>query len=107
MVTTGNPDRETDPILVRRDRYRRLAALALRLGYVLLGLAVVAFFAGIFTGFRSPAVTVTVAGLVGACLLLPPAIIAGYAVKAADREDRDAGRLPGQPGHSARGDTVH
>ena len=37
---------------------------------------------------RSPS---TIAGLVGACIFLPPAIVAGYAVKAAEREDREAG----------------
>lgn len=108
MTPPGGPerDRATDPILVRRDRYQSLAASGLRIGYLLLGLAVVAFLAGATTGFGSPAVTVTIVGLVGACVILPPAIIAGYAVKAAEREDRQAGRLPGQSG-SGSSDTVN
>jgi hypothetical protein len=42
--------------------------------------------------FPSVAVGISIAGLVGACVVLPPAIVAGYAVKAAEREDRQAGR---------------
>jgi hypothetical protein len=104
VTTPDGPlhERGQDPILVRRDRYQRLAAGGLRIGYTLLGLAIVAFLVGALSGFGSPAVTATVVGLVGACVILPPAIIAGYAVKAAEREDRQAGRLPGQRGSGAR-----
>lgn len=83
---------EPDPILVRRARYSRLADLGQRIGYFLLLLAIVAFLVGFAAGFPSASVTVSVVGLIGACIVLPPAIVAGYAVKAADREDRKAGR---------------
>lgn len=83
---------DDDPILVRRARYARLANAGQRLGYLVLAIAVVAFIVGFATDFPEAAVVITVAGLIGACILLPPAIIAGYAVKAAEREDRDAGR---------------
>jgi len=81
-----------DPILVRRARIARWVGLAQRVGYGLLGVAVVAFVAGFVTGFPAAAVAVSVAGLIGACVVLPPAIIVGFAVKAAEREDRRAGR---------------
>jgi hypothetical protein len=96
----------SDPVLVRRDRYERLANLGQQIGYLLLGIAIVAFVGGFATGFPSGAVTVTIVGLVGACVVLPPAIIAGYAVKAAEREDREAGRLPRRKGVSDPGDTM-
>lgn len=83
----------TDPILARRRLYARLAAAGKRLGYLLLLVAIVAFVAGFAAGFPSAAVTVSIVGLVGSCIVLPPAIVAAYAVKAADREDRQAGRL--------------
>jgi hypothetical protein len=83
----------SDPILVKRAQYARLAILGQRVGYVLLLVAIVAFVAGFVAGFPQVAVTVSIAGLVGACVVLPPAIVAGYAVKAAEREDRGAGRL--------------
>jgi len=82
-----------DPILVRRARYARLVGLGKRLGYLLLAEAVVAFVIGFVLGFPPAAVTVSVVGLIGTCVVLPPAIIFGYAVKAAEREDRRTGRL--------------
>ena len=96
----------SDPVLVRRNRYRRLAEVGQMVGYLLIGVAVIAFLAGVATGFASPTVAVTVAGLIGACVVLPPAIVGGYAVKAAEREDRDAGRLPGRTGGPGRGGTM-
>jgi hypothetical protein len=87
-VTTEPPD----PILARRALWARLARLGQRAGYVCLLVAIVAFGAGFAAGFPPAAVTVSIAGLVGACVVLPPAIVAGYAVKAAEREDRQAGR---------------
>ncbi len=69
-----------------------MAGTGKRIGYLLLLTAIVAFFAGLVTGFPSAAVAVSIVGLIGSCIVLPPAIIAGYAVKAAEREDRAAGR---------------
>ena len=89
-VVTG---RDADPVLVRRARYARLAALGQRVGYLCLAVAIVAFVIGFAFGFPSVAVAFSIGGLVGACVVLPPAIVAGYAVKAAEREDRQAGRL--------------
>ena len=80
--------------------------LGQRVGYLLLGVAVVAFIAGFVAGFPALAVTITVAGLIGACVVLPPAIIAGFAVKAAEREDRAAGRLPDRKGRPGPGATM-
>jgi hypothetical protein len=82
-----------DPIVDRRHRYARLAALGKRVGYLLLLVAIVAFVAGFAEGFPSMAVTISIIGLVGSCVVLPPAIVVAYAVKAAEREDRKSGRL--------------
>lgn len=81
-----------DPILARRARVARWANLGQRLGYGLLGVAVVAFLVAYVANFPAPAVAVSVAGLIGCCVVLPPAIIAGFAVKAAEREERRSGR---------------
>jgi predicted membrane protein len=84
-----NPDPgPVDPILVKRARIARLAELGQRIGYLLFGAAIVAFFVAFFVGFNSGWVTFIVTCMaVGSCFLAP-AIVAGYAVKAADREDR-------------------
>jgi hypothetical protein len=83
---------DDDPILIRRARYASWASTGQGVGYGLLAVAVVAFIAGFATGFPNLAVVITIVGLVGACVALPPAIIAGYAVKAAEREERQSGR---------------
>lgn len=79
-----------DPVLVRRRQMARLAGLGQRAGYVCLLVAVVAFFIGLAAGYGTWGPVVVVA--MAACTLtLAPAIVLGYAVKAADREDREQG----------------
>jgi hypothetical protein len=87
FVVSG-PDHTDDPVLVRRARYGSWSAWGLRAGYLFLAAAMVAFVVGFSTGFPEATVVVSVVGLVGACVVLPPAIVTGYAVKAAEREDR-------------------
>lgn len=78
-----------DPVLARRARVAALAALAQRGGYLLYGVALLVFFYGLVFGFARGVASVVVAALVAGSVLLAPAIIAGYAVRAADRADRD------------------
>jgi predicted membrane protein len=85
MVAVTPPD---DPILARRRRIARLAELGQRIGYALFGAAIVAFVVAFIVGFRDGWVTFIVAAMILGSVFLAPAIVAGYAVKAADREDR-------------------
>jgi hypothetical protein len=80
-----------DPVLARRERIARIAAVGKRIGYLALGVAIVAFFVGVATGFAAWTVAVSVTGLVVACVVLPIPIVLGYGVRAADREDRERG----------------
>jgi NADH:ubiquinone oxidoreductase subunit 6 (subunit J) len=79
-----------DPVTQRRARIAHWVGLAKRLGYGLLLLAVVAFVVAAIAGFPTALVTVTVAALVGACIVLPVPIVMGYGLRAAEREDREA-----------------
>jgi hypothetical protein len=81
-----------DPVLVQRERMRRLAALGSRVGYTALLVAIVAFGAGISNDLPGWSVGLVVAGLAVATACLVPSIILGYAVKAAAREDRERSR---------------
>ena len=82
----------SDPILDRRARIARWVEIGQRTGYGLLGLAVAGFVAGLITGF-GPVITVVVIGaLLGMTVVLAPAIVFGYAVRAAEREDRQGRR---------------
>ena len=90
VVTDGEAFRD-DPVLVRRRRLARTARLAKRAGYALFGLAVVVFVVAFATTFSDGAVTVIVVALAVGSVLLAPAIVIGYAVRAADRDDRERG----------------
>jgi hypothetical protein len=79
-------------VLARRRQIARAAELGQRAGYGLFGAAIVLFVAGFVAGFTPLVATLVVVALVVGSVLLAPAIIAGYAVKAADREDREQGR---------------
>ncbi|HVF31796.1 MAG TPA: hypothetical protein VM933_02055 [Acidimicrobiales bacterium] len=81
-----------DPILVQRARLDRLATLGQRVGYLFLLVAVLGFFAGLASSYATWG-TVVVVAMALCTLTLAPAIVLGYAVKAAARDDRQAGKL--------------
>ena len=81
-----------DPVRERRARIDRLAAAGRRLGYTLMLVAVVAFAVGVVPGFSTPVTTAVTASLAASTVTLARALVAGYAVKAAEREDREEGR---------------
>ena len=85
-------DPEPDPVLVRRARIARLTELGQRIGYALFGVAIVVFIIGFVVGYSDVLVTVIVTSLGVGSVVLAPAIVFGYAVKAAEREDRELGR---------------
>lgn len=86
MVTTGGSD--TDPVRRQRARIAGLAKAGKRLGYSLFLFAMVAFVAGALSDFPQLLVTAVVASLVLGSIVLAPAIVFGYGVRAAEREDR-------------------
>jgi uncharacterized membrane protein HdeD (DUF308 family) len=80
-----------DPVRARRARVARWTRVANRTGYGLLAVAVVLFFVALATGFSPTMAALVIATLVAAFALLAPSIVLGYAVKAAEREDRERG----------------
>jgi hypothetical protein len=80
-----------DPVLARRARFARLAALGKRIGYSLFAVAIVAFVVGFFAGFDGLTGNLIVWSIVVGSIVLAPAIVFGYGVKAAEREDRERG----------------
>lgn len=89
MAPGPRPDAGGDPVLARRAQIARWVDLGQKVGYGLFGLAVVAFLVGFVVGLEDWVVTLIVACLVVGSIVLAPAIVFGYAVKAADRADRD------------------
>ena len=80
-----------DPVRARRARVAKWNTLATRLGYLCFGVAMVVFVVGVVVGFSDAYATVVIAAMVIGSVLLAPAIVIGYAVKAAEREDRERG----------------
>lgn len=77
-----------DPVLQRRELYRRLSDMGQRIGYICFGLAVVLFVVAFILQFPSWLVTVIIASMVIGSIVLAPAIVFAYGVKAADAEDK-------------------
>lgn len=80
-----------DPTLAKRARIAHLVELGQRVGYALFGIAIVAFVVGSISGFDGVVRTVIVTSIVIGSLILAPAIVFGYGVKAAERDDRARG----------------
>ena len=85
------PDQEpqSDPVLVKRARASELANLGKRLGYSVILIAIVVFGFGVVTGFEEWMVVVVTACLALSAVFLVPAVIVGYGVSAANREERE------------------
>jgi hypothetical protein len=65
--------------------------MANRLGYLCLGVAIVTFVIGFIVSFNATVSAVVITSMVIGSILLAPAIVLGYAVKAAERDDRERG----------------
>jgi hypothetical protein len=81
----------TDPVRARRQRVARWTQLANRLGYLFFGIAMVTFVIGFLVSFNGAVSAIVVTSMIIGSMLLAPAIVLGYAVKAAEREDRERG----------------
>lgn len=82
-----------DPILVKRERVRRIANTAKRVGYLLFLASMVLFFVGLATDLATAVTTASAGFLIAGCVVLAPAILLGYAVKGAERDDAEHHQL--------------
>ena len=77
-----------DPVRLRRALIDRWTKLAKRVGYLSFGVSIVAVFTGLATSFSPLVGELATGGLVIGSILLAPSIVLGYAIKAAEKEDR-------------------
>jgi hypothetical protein len=80
-----------DPVRARRKQVARWTLLANRIGYLCFAVALALFFIGFAVGFNPALASAVAAALIVGSVLLAPAIIVGYAVKAAEKDDRSRG----------------
>ena len=90
---TGQPAATavTDPVRVKRAKIAKWTLLANRVGYLFVALAMALFVIAFALGFNSTMATLVIITFVIGCVLLAPSIVIGYAVKAAERDDRERG----------------
>ncbi|CAB4860121.1 unannotated protein [freshwater metagenome] len=76
-----------DPVRARRALVAKWNRIATRVGYLLFLVAIVMFFVALTTGFSQGKVTIITTTMIIGSVLLAPAIVIGYAVKAAEKDD--------------------
>ena len=78
-----------DPILVKRALISDWAKRATNLGYSLFGVSMIAVIWGVVVDFTPNTSRVATISLFGGCVVLAPAILVQYSVKAAVRDERE------------------
>jgi hypothetical protein len=82
----------TDPVRARRAQWARAAKIGQRIGYGAFAIAAVAFFVGLTTTLSDGIVTLVEVCLLVGSVFLAPSIVLAFAVRAAERDDREHGR---------------
>lgn len=73
----------------RRYKVAKFVKLGKRAGYSLWLIAIILFFSLFFTDFDGPLVGILLVCLIAGSVILLPSIVLSYAVRAAEREDRE------------------
>ncbi|HET8931083.1 MAG TPA: hypothetical protein VFN21_10540 [Acidimicrobiales bacterium] len=88
---------DDDEVLAHRARLARFVKIGKRVGYGLFAYAVVVFVVGAIVGFAAWIVNSIVAAMLIGSVLLAPAIVFGYGIRAAERDEREqAARAAGE-----------
>ena len=90
-MTQPTPAKAVDPVRARRRKIAKYTLLANRIGYLFYALAIATFVIGFAISFNATVSAIVIGSLIIGSILLAPAIVLGYAVKAAEREDRERG----------------
>lgn len=92
MDSRTHPDKPNgDPVLAKRAIISNWAKRATNFGYLLFGLSMLAVVWGLVVDFTPGVSRVATIALIGGCILLAPAILVQYSVKAAVRDEREKG----------------
>ncbi|MGB8861892.1 MAG: hypothetical protein WCC60_21735 [Ilumatobacteraceae bacterium] len=86
-----SPTPAVDPVRARRRKIAKYTLLANRIGYLFYALAIATFVIGFAISFNGAVSAIVIGSLVIGSVLLAPAIVLGYGLKAAERDDRERG----------------
>jgi len=81
----------TDPVLVQREKIRKRVKLGKRVGYSLMLTSIITMFLCLPLGWPAYLTITSMVTFTLSCIVLPLPIIFGYAIKAAEKEDRKIG----------------
>lgn len=82
---------EIDPVLIKREIIRKRVRVSKTIGYSLLLISIVSVFACLPLKWPAYLVWIAMITFTLSCVILPLPIIFGYAIKAAEREDKKMG----------------
>lgn len=92
------PDPANDEVLAHRARLAALVKVGKRVGWGLFVVAIIVFGIGATIGFSGWMTTTIVVAMAAGSVLLAPAIVLGYGIRAAERDEREqAARAAGEP----------
>jgi len=94
-MTPRRADPTDDEVLAHRARLATYVKVGKRVGYGLFAYAVVAFVFGAILGFAAWLVDSIIAAMLVGSVVLAPAIVFGYGIRAAEREERGEARRGG------------
>jgi hypothetical protein len=86
-----SPSKKVDAVRVKREQVARYTLLANRIGYLFFAVAIATFVIGFAVSFNGAVSAIVIGSVIAGSVLLAPAIVLGYAVKAAERDDRERG----------------
>ena len=86
------PAPDPEPVRARRRQVARGVTIGKRVGYLLWLAATILLVAGLAADLQRPVVLAATICLIAGAALLAPAIVLGYAVNAAERDDQARGR---------------
>jgi hypothetical protein len=88
---TPRPTVKVDPVRAKRAKVAKYTLLANRIGYLFFAVAIATFIIGFAISFNGAVSAIVIGSIIIGSILLAPAIVLGYAVKAAERDDRERG----------------
>ena len=91
MPDTPSLRRTVDPVRAKREKVAKYTLLANRVGYLFFAVAIATFVIGFAISFNGAVSAIVIGSVIAGSILLAPAIVLGYAVKAAERDDRERG----------------
>jgi ABC-type multidrug transport system permease subunit len=90
-ASSPSPAKKVDAVRAKRAKVAKYTLLANRVGYLFFALAIATFIIGFAVSFNGAVSAIVIGSVIAGSVLLAPAIVLGYAVKAAERHDRERG----------------